>query len=182
MYQIHELTFGHSHGMIGGMNRTKLSIASAGVGLVVLGGATVFAMGQGTEPDQASNHLQAPETVVETVTQVETVTEEVASAPVVITEVLTRGVPGDGPEVPPAVGEPQTEAPVHNVGNPPVPPPTQPKDPETPPTTSTPRPTTTKPPTTTTQPPVTTTPPPTTTSNSPTTTATTPVTPILQIM
>lgn len=163
--------------MLGGMNRTKLSIASAGVGLVVLGGATVFAMGQGTEPNQASNYPQAPETVVETVTRVETVTEtvteEVASAPVVVTEVLD--VPGDGPK---EAGFAPRETRSDNVGNPPAPPPTtQPEAPEIPPTTTAP-PTTTKPPTTTTQPPVTTTDlPPTTTPNSPTTTTTTATTP-----
>src|SRR5690606_22280412 len=121
---------GHSCGMLGGMNRTKLSIASAGVGLVVLGGASVFAMGQGTEPNQASSYPPAPETVVETVTRVETVTEEV---PVVITEVLTKDVPSDGPK---EAGIAPRETRSDNVGNPPAPSlTTQPEAPEIPPTT-----------------------------------------------
>lgn len=162
--------------MLGVMNRTKLSIASAGVGLVVLGGASVFAMGQGTEPNQANNYPQTPETVVETVTRVETVTEtvteEVASAPVVVTEVLD--VPGDGLK---EDGFAPRETRSDLVGDPPAPSlTTQPEAPEILPTTTTP-PTTTKPPvtseptttpnlppTTTTQPPTTTTPPPTTVS------------------
>lgn len=164
--------------MLGVMNRTKLSIASAGVGLVVLGGASVFAMGQGTEPDQASSYPPAPETVVETVTRVETVTEtvteEVASAPVVVTEVLD--VPGDGLK---EAGIANRETRSDLVGDSPAPSlTTQPETPEIPPTTTAP-PTTTKPPvtseptTTPNLPPTTTTQPPVTTSDLPPTTVST---------